>query len=71
MQDFRWMLMLLCLLVFAGGFGGMFVSMWRRHRSGLAGEPNFHGSVAVEITWALAPCVVLMVLPTVRVIFGP
>ena len=71
-HDLRWLLMLLCLAVFAVGFGGMFVSMWKRHRSAVAEAPNFHGSVAVEICWAVAPCVivVLMVLPTVKVILG-
>lgn len=71
-QEFRWLLMLVCLVVFAVGFGGMFFSMWRRHRIGQIGQPNFHGSVATEISWALAPCViaVLTVVPTVRVIFG-
>ena len=71
-QNLRWTLMLVCLAVFTVGFAGMLVSMWRHHRTGLVDLPNFHGSVAVEICWAMAPCVivVLMVLPTVRAVFG-
>ncbi|MCX7239935.1 MAG: hypothetical protein NTU86_05810 [Burkholderiales bacterium] len=71
-QNLRWVLMVVCLLVFGVVFVVMLASMWRHHHSGHAQASNFHGSVAVEICWALAPCVivVLMVLPTVRAIFG-
>jgi len=71
-QNLRSVLMLFCVLLFVIGFGGMLVSMWRHHRSERVETPNFHGSLAVEICWALTPCVivVLMVLPTVKVVFG-
>lgn len=67
----RWLMMVFCLLVFGAVFVVMLVSMWRHHSSSAPDKVNFHGSVAVEICWALAPCVivVLMVLPTVRAIF--
>lgn len=63
-------LMVFCLLVFMAVFVAMLVSMWRLHRSELSEVPNFHASVVVELCWALAPCVivVLMVYPTVRAI---
>jgi cytochrome c oxidase subunit 2 len=68
----RSILMVLCLFVFLAVFFVMMVSLWRHHRRGEPEAPNFHGSVAVEISWALAPCVIvfLMVWPTARAIFG-
>lgn len=71
-QNLRWMLLVFCLFVFLVVFFVMFVSMWKHHRNGISQTSNFHGSVAVEISWALAPCVIvfLMVLPTARSIFG-
>lgn len=68
----RWWLMVFCLLVFGVVFVVMLVSMWRHHRKSAGEAVNFHGSVAVEICWALAPCVivVLMVWPTVRGFLG-
>jgi len=70
-QDVRWLLMVFCLVVFFVVFFAMLVSMWRQHRSAPADAPNFHASIAVEICWALTPCVIvfLMVYPTVRSIF--
>lgn len=70
-QELRWALMVFCLIVFFVVFVAMLVSMWRLHKSEASELPNFHASVAVEICWALAPCVivVLMVYPTVKAIF--
>lgn len=64
--------MVLCLVVFAGVFVVMLVSLWRHHRRPRAEQANFHGSVAVEICWAVAPCaiVVMMVWPTARAILA-
>jgi cytochrome c oxidase subunit 2 len=71
-ENFRWMLLVFCLLVFLVVFLVMFVSMWKHHRDGIAKTSNFHPSVAVEMSWALAPCfiVVLMVWPTARTVLG-
>lgn len=68
MAELRWALMVLCLVIFAVVFGIMLVSAWRQHRRGDAQEANFHASVAVEVSWAVAPLVivVLLVWPTVR-----
>lgn len=70
--EFRWALMVLCLGVFAAVFLVMLASMWRLHRRGGASEGNFHGSVAVEICWATAPfvIVVMMVWPAVRAVLA-
>lgn len=69
-QELRWMLMVFCVIVFFVVFLAMLVSMWRLHKSELSELPNFHASVAVEICWALAPCVIvfLMVYPTVKAV---
>ncbi len=62
-------LMIACLIVFALVFVVMLHSVWRHHRSGAHEQTNFHGSVAVEICWAVAPfvIVVLLVWPAARV----
>lgn len=72
LQNLRWMLMVLCLVVFASVFVVMVASMWLRHRRPGEHQSNFHGSVAVEICWATAPfaIVVMMVWPTARAILG-
>jgi cytochrome c oxidase subunit 2 len=72
MAELRWGLMVLCLLIFAVVFGVMLVSAWRQHRRGDGGEANFHASVAVEVSWAVAPLVivVLLVWPAARAVFN-
>lgn len=68
MAELRWALMVLCLVIFAVVFGIMLVSAWRQHRRSGEQDANFHASVAVEVSWAVAPLVivVLLVWPTVR-----
>lgn len=72
LQNLRWILMVACLAIFAAVFVVMLASMWRHHRRADGKEANFHGSVAVEICWAVAPfaIVVMMVWPTARAILG-
>lgn len=72
MAELRWALMVLCLVIFAVVFGVMLVSAWRQHRRGGAQDTNFHGSVAVEVSWAVAPLVivVLLVWPAARAVFN-
>jgi cytochrome c oxidase subunit 2 len=69
----RWIMMVVCLLIFVLVFAVMLVSAWRHHRADVQDEPNFHGSVAVEVCWALAPLVIVMMLvwPTARQVFTP
>jgi cytochrome c oxidase subunit 2 len=71
-ENFRWMLLFFCLSVFLVVFLLMFVSMWKHHREGIAQTSNFHPSWAVEISWALAPCLIvfLTVWPTARTVLG-
>jgi cytochrome c oxidase subunit 2 len=72
MAELRWALMVLCLVIFAVVFGVMLVSAWRQHRRGHGQASNFHGSVAVEVSWAVAPLVivVLLVWPAARAVFN-
>lgn len=62
----RWVLMVLSLLIFIGVFFGILGTLWWYHRSQQTKVP--WGVVWVEISWALAPSaiVVLMVLPAVQ-----
>lgn len=71
-QGMRAALMIVCLVVFALVFAVMLYSIWRHHRSGAQGRTNFHGSVAVEICWAVAPFVIvaLLVWPAARVFWA-
>lgn len=72
LHGLRGMLMVVCLIVFLLVFAGMFFSIWKHHRSSASGHTNFHSSVLVEICWALAPfvIVVLLVWPTMKTIFA-
>lgn len=71
MAELRWALMVLCLVIFAVVFGVMLVSAWRQHRRGVDAADNFHPSVAVEVSWAIAPLVIVVMLvwPAARAVF--
>lgn len=62
-------LMLVCIVVFALVFAVMFYSVWRHHRRGGDAQGNFHASMAIEMGWALIPCVIVLLLvwPTARI----
>jgi len=72
MAELRWALMVVCLLIFVVVFGVMLVSAWRQHRKGGAEQSNFHASVAVEVSWAVAPLVIVVMLvwPAARAVFN-
>lgn len=71
-QGLRWLLMVVCLTVFAGVFAVMLWSIWRHHRRQTAEQANFHASMVVEMCWSLAPfaIVVALVFPAVRGFLG-
>jgi cytochrome c oxidase subunit 2 len=71
--DFRWALMLVCLLIFSVTFIALLVLAWRHHRNGASSQINFHSSVWVEISWTIVPCVIvlLMVWPATRIFWVP
>lgn len=59
-SDLRWILMIVCLAIFVFAFGMMLVIAYSQHRKGGTEAGNFHGSVVVEICWALAPLFIVM-----------
>jgi len=71
--DFRWALMLLCLLLFGLSFAVLLWAAWRHHRRGDVERVNFHSSLAVEIAWTIAPCIIVLLLvwPTARIFWTP
>ena len=70
-SELRWFLMVASVLIFAVAFALIVVSAWLHHCGGTKDLTNFHRSVAVELCWAVAPSimVVLLVWPTARLIF--
>jgi len=66
--NFRALLMLVCLLIFALSFGALLMAAWRHHRADKPGNANFHSALWVEISWTIVPCVIVLALvwPTVR-----
>lgn len=68
--ELRWILMILCLVIFGLVFMVMLGVAWRQHRKGNSSAPNFHGSVVVEVCWALAPLLIVLMLvwPTARAV---
>ena len=71
--DFRWMLMVVCLAIFAVSFAALLWASWRHHRGGSPERVNFHSSLAVEIAWTVTPCVIVLLLvwPTARIFWTP
>ncbi|MCK9215748.1 MAG: cytochrome c oxidase subunit II transmembrane domain-containing protein [Rhodoferax sp.] len=71
--DFRWALMVLCLLVLGLSFAALLWVSWRHHRRGQVAQGNFHSSLVIEMAWTIAPCimVLLLVWPIVRIFWVP
>ncbi len=71
--NFRFALMLVCLLIFTVSFVLLLLAAWRHHRAGSVERANFHSSMLVEISWTIAPCVIVLVLvwPTARIFWTP
>ncbi len=67
--EFRWVLMVLVLLIFGLSFAALLWAAWRHHRRGDLDRGNFHSSLAVEMAWTVAPCIIVLLLvwPTARV----
>ncbi len=70
---FRWMLMVACLLIFLLSFGVLIWVSWKHHRGETPERVNFHSSLAVEIAWTVAPCIIVLLLvwPTARIFWTP
>lgn len=71
--NFRWALMVVCLLIFSASFLALLVAAWRHHRADKLGQENFHSSLWVEISWTIVPSVIVLALvwPTARVFWTP
>jgi cytochrome c oxidase subunit 2 len=71
--DFRWMLMVVCVVIFLLSFGVLIWKSWKHHRGETPERVNFHSSLAVEIAWTVAPCIIVLLLvwPTARIFWTP
>lgn len=71
--NFRWALMVLCLLIFGISFAALLLASWRHHRRGQLARGNFHSSLVIEMAWTIAPCimVLLLVWPIARIFWIP
>ena len=71
--NFRWALMVACLLIFVLSFAVLLLAAWRHHRRDQTEQGNFHSSLLVEISWTIVPCVVVLLLiwPTARLFWTP
>lgn len=69
---FRETLMVLCLLILAISFAALLWATWRHHRRGQVAQGNFHSSLAIEMAWTIAPCVMVLLLvwPIARIFWG-
>ncbi len=71
--SFRWALMMICLAILGVSFVALLWASWQHHRAGSPERLNFHSSLAVEMAWTLAPCVIVLLLvwPTARIFWTP
>ena len=71
--NFRWALMVACVLIFTVSFVALLLAAWRHHRAEKSGGENFHSSLLVEISWTIVPCVIVLLLvwPTARIFWTP
>ncbi len=71
--NFRWTLMVICVLIFSLSFVALLVASWRHHRLDKPSGENFHSSLLVEISWTIVPCVIVLILvwPTAKIFWTP
>jgi cytochrome c oxidase subunit 2 len=55
----RLVILRVCMLVAAGVFAAMFLSIWSFRRNGLH-PPSFHQNLAVEVVWTAIPCLMFL-----------
>jgi cytochrome c oxidase subunit II len=55
----RLAVLLICVLIAAGVFAAMFVAIWRSKRAA-APTPALHQGFAVELIWAMIPCLIIV-----------
>jgi cytochrome c oxidase subunit 2 len=60
--DMHMLMFIICVVIGAGVFIAMFISMYFHRKSRGAKPANFHESVKVEIAWTVIPFVILVVM---------
>ena len=60
--DMHMLMFVICVLIGAGVFIAMFISMYFHRKSRGAKPANFHENVKVEIAWTVIPFVILVVM---------
>jgi len=71
--NFQAILMLVCMAIFAVFCSALLLAAWRHHRAAKVHGGNFHSDLWVEISWTIAPCVIVLALiwPTVKAFWTP
>lgn len=71
--NFQTVLMLVCMMIFSVAFAALLVASWRHHRVEQVHGRNFHSDLWVEMSWTIAPCVIVLALawPTVKTFWTP
>lgn len=60
--DMHMLMFIICVVIGAGVFIAMFISMYFHRKSRGAKPANFHENVAVEIAWTVIPFIILVVM---------
>jgi cytochrome c oxidase subunit 2 len=60
--DMHMLMFIICVLIGAGVFIAMFISMYFHRKSRGAKPANFHENVKVEIAWTVIPFIILVVM---------
>lgn len=66
----HWMMLSICMVIFAGVFGVMFYSIWAHRKSRGVKPATFHEHLGVEVAWTVIPFVIViaMALPATRTV---
>ena len=60
--DLHMLMFIICIVIGAGVFIAMFISMYFHRKSRGFKPSNFHESVKVEIAWTVIPFIILIVI---------
>ena len=69
-SSLHWMMLVICLVIFAGVFGVMFYSIWAHRKSRGVKPATFHEHLGVEVAWTVIPFIIViaMALPATRTV---
>jgi cytochrome c oxidase subunit 2 len=67
----RLAILMMCMLVAAGVFATMFLTIWSSRRDGLR-SPSFRQNLAAELVWTAIPCLMIVAaaIPAVIAIYS-